>query len=402
MNSRAIKLMFSCMILALAVLACSDALAEDTATNGWRGDGSGRFPNARIVTKWSADENIIWSTDMPSSSNALPILVDGKLFVCSEPTTLICLNEKDGKILWSKSSDLKDAGAETKLPKTHRSNGYSSATPTSDGKGVYVVYGTGVAAAYELDGTRRWIKSIERPAGKWGHSASPVLAGGNLIISVVNIVALDPKTGEKVWEVKSSAVWGTPLVTQIGGEDIILAPNGEIIRAKDGKVLTKNKLAMEYNGVLVHGGVLYGFDMHTQAYAYRLPEKITDTFTLKKLWRVRVKADRYYASPVIHDGIMFGLTRKDVLTAVDIKAGKKLYEKNLEFSGKKDFCFPSLVIAGENLLATSENGTTVVIKPGKTYTEIARNKLEPFRSTPLPVGERMYIRGLKKMYCVGK
>ncbi|HHH75823.1 MAG TPA: hypothetical protein ENL03_02210, partial [Phycisphaerae bacterium] len=60
MKSHAIKLMFSCIVLALAALACSlDVIADDTATNGWRGDGSGSFPKAKVVTKWSPDENII-------------------------------------------------------------------------------------------------------------------------------------------------------------------------------------------------------------------------------------------------------------------------------------------------------------------------------------------------------
>jgi len=395
MNSRAIKLMFSCTILALVALACSfNVLAGDTATNSWRGDGSGSFPQAKVVTKWSPDENIVWSTDMPNWSNASPILVDDKLFVCSEPSTLICLNAKDGKVLWSKASDAKDA----KPPKTHKVNGYSSPTPVSDGKCVYVMFGTGVAAAYELDGTRRWITSTQKATHKWGHCASPVLAGGNLIVSVINIVALDPKTGKEVWTVKSAAKWGTPLVTQIGGVDIIITPNGEVIRAKDGKVLAKHKSKLEYNGVVIQDGIFYGFDGKSQVFAYQ----ISDKFQLKQLWKTAVKKDRYYASPVIHAGIMYGLTRAGVLTAVDIERGRKLYEQDLKVGGRRDCCYPSLVIIGDNLHAASDNGTTVVIKPGQTYNEIARNKLEPFRSTPLPVGTRMYLRGLKKMYCIGK
>ena len=391
MNARTI------VVTALAILMFHiPSLADDTATNGWRGDGSGSYPSANIPTKWKT----LWSTAMPNWSNSSPILVDDKLFVCSEPSTLICLDEKNGKILWSKSNSAKDAGAPAKPPKTHKVTGYSSSTPTSDGKGIYVVYGSGVAAAYELDGKRRWIKSIERTLQRngWGHCASPVLAGGNLIVAVNNIVALDPKTGDQVWELKSSAKWGTPLATQIHGKDIIITPNGELIQAKDGKVLTKHKSSLEYNGVVIQDDIFYGFDGKSQAFAY----KISKQFKLKQLWKTAVKKDRYYSSPIIHNSILFGLTRAGTLTAIDAASGNKLFEKNLEISTRRQECYPSLIIAGNNLIASNENGKTVIIKPGRKYSEIARTTLDPFRSSILIANNKMYLRCLNKFYCFGK
>ena len=41
------------------------------------------------------------------------------------------------------------------------------------------------------------------------------------------------------------------------------------------------------------------------------------------------------------------------------------------------------VLAGKYLFVSSENGTTLVLEPGRQYKELARNKLKPFRATPV-------------------
>ena len=74
-------------------------------TYGFRRDGTGKFPEADPPTTWSTDENVIWKTPMPAASEASPILVGDKIFVCAEMDTLICVNAADGKILWQKGAN---------------------------------------------------------------------------------------------------------------------------------------------------------------------------------------------------------------------------------------------------------------------------------------------------------
>jgi hypothetical protein len=42
-----------------------------------------------------------------------------------------------------------------------------------------------------------------------------------------------------------------------------------------------------------------------------------------------------------------------------------------------------------------------VLEPGRAYLEVAVNSFEPFRSTPVFSGSRIYIRGLQHLYCLG-
>lgn len=51
---------------------------------------------------------MIWKTPLPKKSNASPILVGDRVFVCGEPDTLLCVSVKDGAILWSSSTTYLD------------------------------------------------------------------------------------------------------------------------------------------------------------------------------------------------------------------------------------------------------------------------------------------------------
>src|SRR5437773_5661793 len=77
---------------------------QATEPVGWRMDGTGRYPHADPPREWGPDKNVVWKTKMPNFSVATPVIVGERIFVCSEPTTLVCVNKADGKILWEKTS----------------------------------------------------------------------------------------------------------------------------------------------------------------------------------------------------------------------------------------------------------------------------------------------------------
>ena len=76
-----------------------------------------------------------------------------------------------------------------------------------------------------------------------------------------------------------------------------------------------------------------------------------------------------------------------------------IYEKRLNLRGS---IYPSISLAGDHLYVSSDNGTTVVLKPGREYQELARNSLEPFRSSLVFEGKRLYVRTEKHLYCIGE
>ncbi len=431
---------------------------------GWRTDGTGKYADVTPPVNWSAKSNIVWKTPMPSWSNATPVVVGDRIFVCAEPSDLLCVSRKDGSILWKRSNSyeqlvppaevaevramiasadklsnqiggrrkaagtlkkklraapddaqlkkkLEDIQAEIKelqeqfkqfekyaLPSKHKDNGYTSHTPVTDGKHVFVMTGLGTVACYDLAGNRKWIKLLERPKHGYGHCASPMLVAGKLIVHIVDMVALDPTTGKEIWRTKSNAndVWGTPFHVKLDGTDLLFGANGDVVRVSDGKMLARRIAKLKYASPVVEDGVVYY--VQNGGRALKLPETVGDKIECKQLWQIKIKKDRYYASAIVHDGLAYALTQKSVLVVLDAASGEVVYEKGLRLGGT---AYPSIALAGKYLFVSSDTGVTVVIEPGREYKEVARNELEQFRSSPVFVGNRLYVRGYKNLYCIG-
>jgi len=455
------------MTATLVGLLVLEALAA--APVGWRTDGSGRYPDARPVTEWSAEKNVIWRTKMPSRSNATPVVLADRIFVCAEPLELVCVDKSDGKILWQKSNPIADAmtdeqkrqaaeqaeqakpvlaklsAAKRQLgqlngelrkdpknaelvakvrqqrkvvrdlssrvaglrkwrrPTVDNTNGYSSPTPVSDGKGVWALFNNGVAACYDLAGNRKWIVHVDAPPHRsWGHSASPVLHDGKLIVHVANMKALDAATGKLLWTAEGTAwAWGTPVVTRIGDQDVAVTPKGQIVRLAEGKVLASGLNKLTYNSPVLDGPVAY--HIQAAATAARLAAGDGGAVKVEKLWRAKLKNDRYYDSPVIQDGRIYAITRGNHLSILDAKDGKILNGggEGARLDLGKGTTYPSIAAAGGHVFISSDNGTTAVLKPGPEADVVAKNRLDTF-SSPVFEGGRMYVRTYKYLYCIGR
>lgn len=450
------------MVLALGAACCH---AE---TVGFRGDGSGRFEDASVVTSWQqgAGTNILWQTKLPDWGNASPVPVQDVVFVCAEPFRLLCLDAGDGHIRWAATNDyaqllspsqrdtlkrehaisgklnklagkahgitdklrkqignisdreklttrvteaidaltaLTDAWAPTPLaskytnPRKHGGTGYSSPTPVSDGKHVWAVFGNGVTACYTLEGKRVWIRLIERPSKNYGHSASPRLADGLLIVPINAVHALDPQTGEEQWATKSKPRFGTPVVTRIANTTVLVTPNGEILRVSDGENLAGGMKALSYNAPVVANGIAVFFN-ERQAAAYRLPQTLEGDVKPEELWKASVPRERMYASPVVHDGVVYCVGQKGTLVALDLESGDELFKGGV---GVKGTCYASLTGAGNLLVLASEKGDVAFVRPGKKLDVTATCELGKLRASLIPDGKRLYARTMDHLFCLG-
>ncbi|MCK5529459.1 MAG: PQQ-binding-like beta-propeller repeat protein [Kiritimatiellae bacterium] len=451
-------------ILILTTVMAS-TIAQATQTTGWRGDGSGKFLNVQPPITWSTTENVVWKTKLPDWSNANPVLVNDLIFICVEPSTIMCLSATDGKIKWQHANmytnivppsqvqeyidglkkhdeigkemapyykevrtlkkslkndpdnaDLKknlEAKNRTlqsiikkqqpfekySIPKCHAATGYSTPTPVTDGTSVFVLFGNGVAARYDFNGKRYWARDIGRPSHSWGHSASPLLVDNTLIIHMGHqIMGLDPKTGTTKWETADKSKWGTPAAAKLGNDSVVITTYGAIIRVSDGKKVGNKVGSMPYTSPITENGVIYVVDQNG-AQASKLPITMSDTIEPEILWTMKPKKSRYYASPVCHEGILYAIHQQGWLSAIDIKTGAIIYEEKLNLGA---IVYPSVTLAGDKLYVSGEKGRTIVFATGRTFKELAKNNLEPFRANPVFSGKRMYVRGKNSLWCIGK
>jgi outer membrane protein assembly factor BamB len=99
---------------------------------GWRGDGTGQFPDAHPPEEWSTDDgtNILWQTQV-GAGQSCPIVAGDKVFVTAEEDLLFCLDRQNGKVLWKKNNGYASLPPEIEAPakKPQRPSGAATARP---------------------------------------------------------------------------------------------------------------------------------------------------------------------------------------------------------------------------------------------------------------------------------
>jgi hypothetical protein len=139
------------------------------------------------------------------------------------------------------------------------------------------------------------------------------------------------------------------------------------------------------------------------------------------------------ASPVIHDGLAYVVNCSGVLAVFDVSNLKMVYRKELPLDllhGSANWSYQgaSLAMAGKYIYVMGSSGVTIVIKPGREYQEVARNRVQymaknsralgfygyfnynpkfcpeyqdcTMTSTPIFDGKRLYFRGQENLYCI--
>ncbi len=308
----------------------------------------------------------------------------------------------------------KEAGPQAesmKKPPAHDTNGYSSYTPVSDGKHVWACFGTGVVVCYDLEGKRVWHKRTDSPDHDWGGASSPTLVDGKLIIRFKDHVALDPATGKELWRTPSTGVaFNCPANFKLDGKHYLFTARGELIRASDGKKLPSEDLKglakpwCFFNTPSVIGNRI--FTAHGsegeqgEANAFEIPKtaEMLEKDGLKKLWHTQISKNRYYSSPLVHEGIVYLISREYQMQALDAATGDQIYSEKIKgFSGT---AYPSLTLAGNAIFVGEENGGAAFVKPGRTFVEISRTKVDPYRSTPIFQGDLTYLRTQEKLLAI--
>lgn len=449
--------------VSIVAALCVPAAAGELPV-GWRRDTGGVYAEASPPSEWSAEEGVVWKNAESGGSNSSAIAVGDRVFVTAEPTRLVCLAADDGRVLWDRAhgydlvlsanawrraerdlaraqeireelnqvrerayeldrqlektpddAALKDSreklqaemeAAEERLKplETYRlpetAAGCTTATPLCDGERVYAVFGTGIVVCYDLAGERQWIELFEKPKLDWGQTASPLLAGGALLVHITEMTALDKRTGETLWTADVPASYGSPVACRIGETEAVLTAAGDVVRLSDGTVLAQ-RIAEPLTrcSPVVAGGVAYFIE--ATARAVRLPTDASPGAEAVPLWETKLHEDNYFASPLVQDGLLYTVSEGRVLTVLDAESGEIVYEERLRYD-ERGSVVSSLAAAGEYVYATNEAGATKVFRAGREYDEVAENPLAPLRGSLHFAGRRLYVRALEGVYCIGE
>lgn len=351
--------------------------AAAAAITGWRGDGSGRYPSATPSLEWN-DKKFKWTAKVGNTGYSMPVVMGDRVFVACEPDELYCVRLADGKVLWNKKLAVADLPADDQKKVSERVGqaGNFCPTPVCDGACVYAMLGNGIAACFDADGNRKWIKFYDQELTlEYGRCASPVIAGGKLVLQLAYLIGVDPRDGKLLWEAKDAdCSYGSPVAAKAGDVDLVITPKGAAVRVSDGKILAKDLGSLLHASPIVQDSVIYFVEVGTVS--VQLPDKVTDSFKTKELWSDSIEGETF-ASPLIHDGLIYSMNNIGVLRVLDAKTGKVVYAKETDIpvSGKTPKnanIYPSPTLAGKYIFLSNDQGDTFVIEPGKEYKEVKR------------------------------
>lgn len=317
--------------------------------------------------------------------------------------------------------------------------GFAGQTPTSDGKRVCAFFTTGVSVCFDLDGNRKWISRGRGGGSEHGNFASPLLIANRLVVWANELKAYDVETGKVAWAnpAKGNNTYGSLFRLQVGGEPVAAFQCGYFARARDGKAIWGDNIFGDaVETPIVENGLIYahvGYPRNSEGLgfkAFKIPAnaeggKPVAAFTFKTEWPAdqipveKGKSDfdrNYSASPLYVDGLIYRMNEGGGLIVNDATTGAIVYTKVLPMKPITKYwdwggASASPTLAGKYIYLIDNQGTTVVIHPGREYKEVARNLLEDSSdgkqqsqnlATPVFEGTRLYYRAPGCLYCIGE
>lgn len=406
----------------MGVLTLSALLAAPLASANWpnwRGpEGNGVAPTGTPPTTWSETENVKWKVPIPGTGQSTPIIWGDKiiLLVASDAGggewafDVVCMNKADGAILWKQT-----AAKEVPQEGHHPTGSFAPYSAVTDGQFVWASFGSRGLHCYDLDGKHQWSKPLDKMTIKrgFGEGSSPLLADNAIVIlqdheGSSRIGAYDKATGELLWEKPrdEKTTWTSPMAVKVDGKTQIVVNATNKIRSYD---LETGDIIWECGGMTANviptpafgNGMAYcasGFRGSALA-AIKLDSKGDVTGTDRVAWTYSAGTP-YVPSPLLYgDRLFFLNTNTANLTCIDAKTGEAKFERApLEGLGT---IYASPVGAGGHIYIADREGKTAVVEQSDSFKSVAVNTLEDsFDATPVVVGNELYLRGSKHLYCI--
>ncbi len=434
------KMLYATMTLMIVSAAAATSALHASDWPHWRGPFfNGSSDEKNLPSQWSTRENIAWSADLPGGAAATPIVCGDCVFLAGvdaakDTLQAMCFDRRSGKLLWQHN-------VAEGTQKDNRSN-YASSSPVADGKRVVFFYGNGDLVCFDLGGSTRWRRNIQKDYGsfafQWTFSSSPTLYDGKLYLPVLQrdvavreyglkdrenqsyLLAVDPQSGKTLWrQVRSSPAvaesresFATAIPFEHKGQKQLLVAGGDLLSSHDpanGRELWRGG---DYNPARVNhwrlvpspvagdGIVLVCAPKREPLYAVEADKgtAVWDSRNVKE-----VSSD--VPTPAFYDGDFFVLSNvRKSLSRVEPRSGKpkwivatpggvKYEASPLAADGK----IYLINFSGQVAIFSAASGKLLRVIPMEETSD-----RDPIRASISAAHGQLFIRTTRKLYCVGK
>jgi outer membrane protein assembly factor BamB len=398
-------------------LLIGNSIAKTQAQHwpNWRGPrGDGTSIETNLPVKWDSAKNVVWKSPVPGIGHSSPIIWEDKLFTMTAiPETqeklLLCYDCNSGSLLWQRTV------LQSAFEQKHNDNSYASGTPATDGTLIYTSFLDGeevVVAAHDFTGKQIWMQRPGKFYSQHGYSCSPALFEDKVFINGNSqsgsfLAALRKTDGQIIWKIplKNHAhSFSTPIFRKMAGKmQMIYLGNKEVASYNPDNGLKYwyvNGPSEDFCASPVYNeksGLVLISSAWPQRIIYAIkPDGTGDVTESHVVWQSTVGA-YYVPSPVCTNDYLFTTMTNGKVHCIEIATGKILW---VEYMGRQ---YASSVLANGLVYMPNDEGQITVIKPGPTFQAIARNSIgERMNASPALSNGRIYLRGDKHLFCIGK
>lgn len=424
------------VLACVATSASSTVLAQDWPQ--WRGPNrDGRVVGFTPPKTWPQELASKWKVAV-GEGVATPAVVGDKVYVFSREDgyeVIRCVEASTGKELWQDKYEALGVDGPARP-----FSGPRSSPTVAEGKIVTVGVRGRLSCLDVASGKVLWRKDDFQGAVPGFYAASsPIIADGLCIAQLGGrgggaIVAYDLATGNEKWRATGdSPAYASPVLMTVSGETLIVAQTeGKMVavRAADGKIAWESAGGQgggrgggpgggrDYKAAtpIVEGQTIFTAGRGTKAVKI---EKEGDGFVGKELWN-NPDISVQFNTPVLKNGLLFGLTPGNELFCVNAQNGEKLWTAPAGTAGGGGGApggpggpgggpagggrgrgggggagFGSIIDAGSVLLALTPASQLIVFEPSeKAFTEVARIKVAdtPTHAHPAISGNRVFVK----------
>ncbi|HEY9172986.1 MAG TPA: PQQ-binding-like beta-propeller repeat protein [Verrucomicrobiae bacterium] len=378
------------------------------------GIGIATTTNAPLTWNVTNGEGVVWKSPVPAHGHSSPVVWGNRVFLTggdAKAREVMCFDAAIGSLVWQRPVPPPPAGFAKEL-EVPEETGFAACTPATDGTRVFASFASGEVVAFDFAGNVVWTKYLGVPENMYGHSTSLLLWQDRLIVQFdqadaeagkSRLYAFDTATGRELWQQRRpvGASWATPIVVEQTNRTQIIALGEPWLMgyaAASGTELWRaDCLGSDVApSPLIAAGMVIIAAPHKHLAAVRLDGQgdVTQTHIA---WIFEDYVPDI-TSPVANDELLFSVTTSGLFGCVDVKTGKKVWDADLnaEFNAS-----PTLV--GDRLYLISLKGNSIVLAAAREQKELARGHLgEPVHASPAFVGERVFVRGTKSLFCLGE